>query len=315
MFLSIVVPAYNVEKYINRCISSLEKQNIKDYEIIIINDHSEDNTINIVNTRAENNIRILNKPVNTGLSDVRNIGIEAAMGEFIMFVDSDDYIEPNVLLDIKKFVLKHNKPDVVYLGYYIENNGEVNKKKGFISKTNCIFPGITFLKNELYNRCLPIPACFAIYKKDFLVANDLRFAYGLLHEDELWTPIVLLTATTVGTMDLYFYHYLIREDSITQKKDKTKNGLDLLKISEFLSFIISKVEDLELKRLMNNHIAMIYMKSMCRGQLYRKQYKKSINRFLPLKKAYFLKDKIKAIIFAINLKLYYYLDLKLGHNI
>ena len=97
MFLSIIVPAYNVERYIDKCVDSLEEQNIDDYEIIIINDCSTDNTINVIKRRAKCNIRIINKEINTGLSDTRNIGIESANGEYIMFVDSDDYIETNII--------------------------------------------------------------------------------------------------------------------------------------------------------------------------------------------------------------------------
>lgn len=315
MFLSIVVPAYNVEKYIDRCIDSLENQNIEDYEIIIINDCSTDDTLNIVNKRVKQNVKVIDKKTNTGLSDTRNIGIEVACGEFIMLVDSDDYIQENVLLEIKKFVLINDKPDVVYLGYYLEKNGEVIKHRGFISDINTVFMGKDFLKSELKNRCLPIPACFAIYKKEFLLNNNMRFAKGLLHEDELWTPIILDKAERVGTMGLFFYHYQIHENSITQKKDKTKNGLDMLTICNILSVYASQIEDLELKRLMNNHIAMIYMKGMCRGRLYRREYKSNINRFFPLQNAYFIKDRIKSIIFAFNMKVYYYLDIRLGHNI
>ena len=138
---------------------------------------------------------------------------------------------------------------------------------------------------------------------------------GLLHEDELWTPTVLLMATRVGTMGLYFYHYQIRKNSITQRKDKTKNGLDIIAICKMLSISASRIKDSELRRLMNNHIAMVYMKGMCKGRLYRGEYRNNINRFFPLENSCFVKDKIKSIIFALNLKIYYYLDSKLGHNI
>ncbi len=313
MFLSIIVPAYNVDKYINRCINSLLEQNIDDYEIIIIDDCSNDETFSLIRNRVENNIIVLKNPKNLGLSATRNRGIMQAKGEYIMFVDSDDYLEKDCLKNIKLFV-KKRMPDVVYLKYYLEKNRKVEKKCDYISDTNVVYTGIEFLKGELAKRNLPIPACFAVYRTDFLKKNKLLFEEGLLHEDELWTPSILLKANTVGTLDLAFYHYMIRETSISQKT-KVKNGLDLIAVCNKLINLSDEIEDKELQKLMNNHIAMVYFKAMCRGKLYRKKYRKSIDRFLPIKKACFFKDKAKAVLFALNLPLYYYVDSKLGNNI
>ena len=89
----------------------------------------------------------------------------------------------------------------------------------------------------------------------------------------------------------------------------------MIKLCQILLAETDKIEDGELRLLMKNHVAMIYLKGMCRGELYRSQYRKIVDRFLPIRNAYFFKDKCKALIFAISLRCYYYLDKKLGNNI
>ena len=314
MFLSIIVPAFNVENYIKKCIESIQNQDIDDCEIIIVNDCSTDKTMEIIQNLQSDNVVIINKTKNTGLSDTRNIGMAAAKGEYIMFVDSDDFLSNNVLKEIKSFVIK-NKPDIVYLNYLINRKNNIIKVRNFCCEGNTIYEGSEFLKKQLTKRILPIPACFAVYKRNFINENNIRFKIGILHEDELWTPTCIMKAKKIGTLDLFFYNYVIRENSITQKKDKTKNGLDLLSISIALDNMTENINDNSLKTLLKNHVAMIYMKAVSRGKLFRKEFKKQVDRKFPLKRAYYLKDKLKAFIFFISPHLYCCIDRKFGNNI
>ena len=314
MFLSVIVPAYNVEKYIEKCIQSIAKQDISDYEIVVINDCSSDNTLNVIERLNIQNMVIINKDKNGGLSETRNVGLEVARGDYVMFVDADDYLADNVLGKIEKFA-KYNQPDLIYLKYIMVKNGKEINCENFISPCDSVFEGREFLIRELKNRVLPIPACFSIYKKAFLIENELRFKVGILHEDELWTPLCLMSANKIGTLDLYFYYYQIRNDSITQKKDKTKNGIDMAETAKTLDAIVNQMDDDELKTLMNNHIAMIYMKAISRGKLYKSEYKSNIARTFPLKRAYYLKERVKALLFAFSPHLYCCVDQRFGNNI
>lgn len=316
MLLSIIIPAYNVEKYISTCISKIARKKIKNnYEIIIINDGSIDNTWKIMCQYKDDNIVLVNKEKNSGLSDTRNIGLQIANGKYVMFLDADDYFEENALAQLENIIEKFTSADVIYMGYYIEKDNSKYKRYDFKSKTNKVFKSDEFLLNELKCRNIPVPACFAIYKRSFLIENEIRFEIGLLHEDELWTPSVLLKANTIATTDLCIYHYIIRENSITQKKDKTQNGLDLIYICNELIKMSAEIDNKEIKKYMLNHIAMLYMKAMCIGKLYRKEYKKNINKKIPLKYSFFFKDKIKATVFLFNLRIYYILDCWMGHRI
>lgn len=315
MLISIIVPTFNVEKYIEKCINSLLNQDIKDYEIIVVDDCSTDQTVQVVKKVAKSRVKIIEKEFNSGLSDTRNIGIKAANGKYVMFVDSDDWIENNCLGKIVNFICNNKNIDVLYLGHILEKQGNKIASHGYLSPTNCVYSAHEFLISELSQRSpLPVPACFGVYRRNFIVENNLFFYSGVLHEDELWTPMILLQADTVGTLDLNFYHYIIRDDSISQKRS-AKNGLDMIHSCKILEKRVSELEDIKLRRLMDNHIAKLYMKAMCRGKLYRRQYAKDLERFFPFKKAYHRKEKIKSIIFAVNYRMYYILDMFAGNNI
>lgn len=309
---SIIVPMYNVEKYIEKCLKSLIEQDINDYEVILVNDGSSDSSLEIAEKWANkySQIKFHTKSKNTGLSDTRNIGLKLSRGDYVIFIDSDDYVEFNCLSRLKQEIIKSKYPDVIYTGFYQEQEGKIKALYGYKSKHNTLFTSEDFLKSELKKRNLYAAACFGIYKRELILDKNLFFLSGILHEDELWTPNLLFNSKTVYTSDIIFYHYVRRENSITKSKDKTKNGLDLLKICESLETISKTITDAELKKLMDNHIAMLYMKAMTRGKLYRKRYIGLIDRSYPLKKTNTFYDKIKALIFFISPLMYYKLDTK-----
>jgi len=160
------------------------------------------------------------------------------------------------------------------------------------------------MKAELQKRNLPISACFAIYKRQCIIKNSLFFKTGIYHEDELWSPQILYKADSVYVSDIVFYHYVIRQGSITKAKDKTKNGLDLLDICDELLIFSKTIEDVKLRKLFQNRIAMIYMKAIYIGKLFRKEFNNRINKKFPICYAYFMKDKCKACIFYLSRHLY-----------
>lgn len=315
MFFSVIVPIYNVEKYLNRCVDSLLNQEFNDYEILLINDGSTDLSVEIARTYTSClKIRFVDKEKNTGLSDTRNMGLKLAKGEYIIFVDSDDYVDDVFFRELYHIIADHAYPDIVYTGFIEERNKKSQKIYGYVSDKNVCYKSSDFFKSELSRRTLYAPACFGIYNRKMLLDNRLYFKPGIFHEDELWTPQVLFNAKTVFTSELACYHYVRREDSITKGKDKTQNGLDLLESCKELLEFSQKIKDQELRKLMKNHIAMLYMKAMCRGKLYRKQYCRLIDRNFPLKNTIFMYDRMKALLFRMNLRMYYLLDSILGDN-
>ena len=306
MLLSIIIPIYNVEKYLQKCIESVLSQDINDYELLLIDDSSTDNSLNIAKDYENRvNVKIIEKNKNSGLSDTRNIGLKEANGKYILFLDSDDYIEEGSISIIYNIVQDQNEPDVLYFGFYEENENTTEKRYGYKSVKNHLYSGVEFAKNELAQRALYAAACFGVYKKEFLISNNLFFKVGIFHEDELWTPQVVIKAETIYTSDYAYYHYVRHNNSITRKKDKTQNGIDLINSCKELDCLLEQIEDHQLYKLMNNHIAMLYMKAMTEGKLFEKEKRKNIVRSYPLKKTCFAKDNAKAILFFLSLKLYY----------
>ena len=123
MLLSVIVPIYNVEPYLVKCINSIVNQNTNNYELILIDDHSTDDSLSIAKQFEHNcRVKIIAKGTNSGLSDTRNIGLKHSTGDYIVFLDSDDYIEDGALENIQYIISNNNYPDIVYFGFYEEVN-------------------------------------------------------------------------------------------------------------------------------------------------------------------------------------------------
>lgn len=232
MKLSIIVPVYNVADYLPKCLDSLLAQDLlqNDYEIIVVNDGSTDNSGDIAQQYADKyaNITLINQS-NQGLSGARNTGIKHANGEYIQFVDSDDYLEENVLGGLMKQV-EDDDLDVLRFNYEnVNENGEIinpNKDpKHFVDFSNEVVDGLTFLNNKLG------PACYAvqfIITKELFIDNNIIFKSGIYFEDVEWTPRMLLKASRVASTSAVAYYYLVREGSITKavNKDKQRKVLE-----------------------------------------------------------------------------------------
>jgi len=225
MKLSIIVPVYNVAQYLPKCLDSLLNQDIdkEDYEIIVVNDGSSDNSSEIAQDYANqhSNITLINQE-NQGLSGARNTGIRVAKGKFIQFVDSDDYLEPNVEKALVEKMEKENL-DILRFNYQNVNEKyevfEPNKSgKPFVDYTDNICDGITFLNERLGYACYVVQF---ILKTD-LVKSQPLFKEGIYYEDVEWTPRVLVEAKRVTSVDTMVYDYLVREGSITKGKGVEK---------------------------------------------------------------------------------------------
>ena len=314
MKFSIIVPVYNTEKYLAKCIQSIEKQTFEDYELILIDDCSVDESLNVAKKFLKNNVKIYRNEQNLGLSSTRNLGIKKAQGEYILFLDSDDYLDYEALNLLNNIIDENKKPDIIYTGFVEEREYSSTVKYGCVCNKNYLYTNYDFLLEELKARNLYAAACFGVYKRKLLIDNELFFKPKIFHEDELWTPQILSKAKTVYVSDVVYYHYVRRENSITTIKDKTQNGIDLIESCKELLEIFKECNDFKLKRMMDNHIAMLYMKAMCRGKLYRKEYKNLIDRRFPIRNTYTFFDKLKSVLFLISPRIYYFLDLKLGDN-
>lgn len=306
--ITIVVPVYKVEKYLEKCVTSLINQTFPDIEIILVDDGSPDSCPEICDYFAENDSRIkaIHKP-NGGLSDARNAGIREASGEYILFVDSDDYIDLDAC---EKFICAaaDSTPDVVVAN---ARRIEGEKESIMLHQFNThggIVTGEQYIKAELKTNTMYMAAWLNLYNRKFLLDNNLEFKCGLLHEDEQFTPRVILKAKKVLGTDIVFYNYLIREDSITKKNDLTWNAVHIIQTCYELAGIYDKLEDDELKALLNDLLVSKYLYAFQIGGLHRKEYDSFIDKNFVWKHASSKRNRSKALLFIINKKLYFYLN-------
>lgn len=224
MKISVIIPVYNSSTYLRKCLDSVVNQTLKDIEIIVINDGSTDDSKNIIeeySCKYKNIIFIDQK--NKGIGKTRNIGIKKATGEYITFVDSDDYIKENMLEEYYKYAKKHNFDLVI--GSYIKkiNNKEIifenNKFKTGNVKTT---PQILYL--------IEYGPWAKLYKREMLINNNIYFDEKRKYEDMPFVSKALLKSKLIGQITEPYYYYIIHNNSETTTMDKRVfDILDILK--------------------------------------------------------------------------------------
>ena len=218
MTFSIIIPAYNAEAFLPRCLDSIFSQEFANYEVIVTNDGSTDGTTSLLEDYAANhpNLHILTQS-NQGMSTARNRGLEEAQGEYVMFVDSDDQIAENAL---KTLADQISGEDIIEFGSSIYNEETKAIIHCPLSTTHNPLPtGWDYFNRERLTPRLVHFVCIwqRVYRRVFLEENNLRFAEGLRRaEDDLFTTITMLNAKTLKTIPSYIYIYSIRENSITR---------------------------------------------------------------------------------------------------
>ena len=230
MKLSVVVPVYNVQDYLARCLDSVLSQVSDEYEMLLIDDGSSDQSARICDEYAARYAQVTAfHQENGGLSSARNRGIEKSRGEYVMFLDSDDWIENGA---ISRFcgVIDRYAPDLI-LGkaYLTDGNGRKESKINYYIPEGLydIREYLNKLKEKMeFSPCAP----FMVYKKSFLDEHQLRFKAGILHEDILWTLTALTHAENIYCMDDYFYFNYIRQGSITHSGNHERSGRDIVTV-------------------------------------------------------------------------------------
>ena len=253
--LSLIVPVYNVELYLRKCVDSLLAQDYSDYEIILVDDGSTDDSWQIVQDYVsrfrgleDERIRGIHQQ-NAGLSAARNTGIAAARGEYLMFVDSDDYIKPNVLgglmakveqddLDVLRYRLQYVRIEEASPKPSPEGNGVASqyivfnpyKSDPFKGNDYSEIPtdGVTFLNERMNTQCyawqfiLRRDLIYTLHNTHYTSEINTLFTEGIYFEDTDWTPRMLVRAKRVASTETVVYNYLMREGSITNAVNRSK---------------------------------------------------------------------------------------------
>lgn len=228
--LSIIVPVYGVEKYIDKCLNSLVKQSLKEIEIIVVNDGTKDNSQKIIDKYVKkypDKIKSYIKE-NGGQGSARNYGLKKATGEYIGYVDSDDFVEKDMYKKLYNKA-KENNYDIVVCGNYNVSEDYQNKNiDAFINNYNTDLENIFFGKMAVWNK---------IYKRDILIKNKLEFKEKVWYEDLAFTLKAIMNSNTFAFIDEPLYDYLIREGS-TMNNSNVKRNLEILEaFNDILSYI------------------------------------------------------------------------------
>lgn len=223
--ISVIVPIFKVEQYLPRCIESIINQTYKKLEIILVNDGSPDNCGAICDNYAlkDARIRVIHKN-NGGLSDARNAGIDIAQGNYITFIDSDDWIHPKYI-EFLYNTLKKNNADISVCNFLATSSENVySDKLSEDIKVFNNFQALEQLTDKLYVQM--VIACGKLFKRELF--NNIRFPLKRIHEDEFTTYKLLYEANKIVYTNNQLYYYWQRENSITKSKFNIKSRIDAM---------------------------------------------------------------------------------------
>lgn len=226
--ISVVVAVYNIAEFVGHCIESILSQSFDDWELILVNDGSTDSSLSICEeySRKESRIIVVNKP-NGGLSSARNVGIYAARGDYLLFVDGDDYLRPGSLELLADLIERHAGLDFIQFRYDEVSDYSDRKAVGPVAELWETADRRRMFEQQLDLRGIGASACTKLISKD--VFRDLRFKEGIIHEDELFTIHLNNRASKALYISNALYMYVRHRDSITTSKFSPKR-LDLIDV-------------------------------------------------------------------------------------
>ncbi len=243
--VSVIVPCYNVERYIDVCLQSIMSQTISknDYEVILINDCSSDNTYkHLQKWEADYSdiITVVNLEQNCGVSNSRNIGLEIATGEYVTFIDSDDWVESNYLERLLE--IAYDEYCDVVLGAY-NRTEKCEYIQGLASKGKVYkyhFKDISVRKSFIIEYVWRSSVWGALYKREFILRENLSFPDGLLYEDGFFLYMVYFTADSIAVCEDILYHYYKNQSGIIQGSCEAKQRERMVILYMFYDIAVQK---------------------------------------------------------------------------
>lgn len=306
--VTVVVPVYNVENYLNRCINSIINQTLKEIEIILVDDGSTDKSGEICDEylKKDNRIKVIHQK-NLGLSAARNSGIKIAKSDYICFIDSDDYIETDMLAYLYKKALEY-KSDIACCGFSnIYENGR--KEKVTIPDGDMTFSTEEALDIHLLSGYIDVVAWNKLYKTSLF--KEIKYPEGMLYEDMLTTYRLIDTAKLISLHSDSKYFYCKRKNSIggTDFSEKTLRLLNAC--DQVLEYVLEKYPHLENIKVSRIQWYMVVLNKMIISNKIDKKLVKRIKKMIIKDKKIILKNKYlnnirkyQILLLLINYKIY-----------
>lgn len=302
---SIIIPVYNTEAYLKKCLDSIINQTYKDFEIIVVNDGTKDNSQDIINMYVDKYECVKSiVQENQGLSVARNNGIKKARGKYFLVLDSDDYFEKGLLEELNKELEKNGDVDLMRFQVRNISKNTIDYHEEPFNNLN----GIEAFKRIVKYHYVENACCY-LYNREYFIKNNFEYKKGVYHEDFGLTPLVIEKAKSVSSIDYIGYDYVERENSIMTNKSYQKI---IKKVNDFYECYLYVNEQIDsfpgdhstLKSYLANSMLMKIT------ELNHKDYKVFLKK---LKKENIFDNllvdtfsrKIKKLIISINPKLYY----------
>lgn len=259
--ISVIVPIYNAEKYVARCIDSILMQADEGVELLLINDGSTDKSEEIIKTYFEthkSNIKYIKKE-NDGVANTRNVGLENATGDYIIFVDSDDFIDKNLFKSLKQYM----EQDIDIIKYKAiietEDGDKIGQYEGPIFAT--VSGEEAFSKLCFDDEMVDALWVYA-YKRELFIKNNLKFMKDADHEDFGLIPLIILKAQTFISTNIQGYHYVQSPNSVTRTKDYTKTVKKVFDTLKHYDNMINQIETYKISNKAKENVKIFYTNSI-----------------------------------------------------
>ena len=304
--ISVILPVYNQEKNLDKCINSLINQALKDVEFIFVNDGSTDDSENIIlrYQKKDKRIKLINKE-NGGQASARNLGLKYAKGEYISFVDSDDYVDKSLYKSVYS-ILEKKDYDILVFDYYITDY----KKIGYYKVLNDIQSGVISNKQFFFASACPWNK---IYKRSFLLDNNFLFPEGIIYEDYASIIPLIKYNPSVYYINKAYYYYYLSDESTMRKKEYNKKYENIFKANEIL---VDSLKDTPYKDELEYMVAyhMLYEGSLNFYKYNKLENIDKISNFIKINFKNWSKNKyVKELSFKTKflMKLFYYKKYKI----
>ena len=262
--VSVIVPVYNVELYIEECLDSVVKQTYQELQIIVVDDGSTDSSSQKVQPYLSDGRVQFIEQANKGLSGARNTGLEVANGEYVLFVDSDDYLEANAIKELV-YLMEKDQVDLIRFNgrAFLDELNEPIEQNNY-DFSHRLKEGILYKQNrfEVNRRTFASPVYLYMVKREVIKKNTLSFYEGILHEDELFTTQIFLNSHSMIYANDFYYNRRYRENSImtNQSQERLKRTVDSYTIifKELEKLYLNNEYSKEQKKLIKRQMMSIY---------------------------------------------------------
>lgn len=306
--ISVIVPIYNTEKYLEKCLKSIIRQTYNNLEILLIDDGSTDKSISICERYKKKDSRIkLIIQKHKGVSNTRNLGIDVSKGEYIAFVDSDDWLEKNYIEELYSNLKTHNA-DIVKTGYYCKINDKkigIENKKIDLKMKNILITNI--INGNIYSYVWSL-----LIKKDILNKNNIRFKRDISYmEDKIFFLELIESNASLYFLSKQLYHHIINNEGTSKKIDNiTKNINDILKVDYEIEKILKmhNIDRSYIEKAKTTHFNLIINSYF---KLYKKdgnikEIKQEVRKILQNKQFIDIRNKANSKVMSIKFKIQYW---------